>query len=217
MGPPRGDDREKNAYADSEFATSESSQNSIRDESSSPTIWERLRRAAVGLVETILLEPQSTTQKEQLARKILDYSRLSRTGSEPALIQVSEMAQRFREPRRNVRLSLELLEVNGTVERTQSKDHWKLTIRVNSPILATYSPPRLSSPFPKTPLHPPPGWMDLQNRAHKAKDAQEFNEIVDQMNRLLVAHEKPTDDGHSPGESPAREADRKSASNSGQK
>src|SRR5277367_4029036 len=105
-GPPHGDDQEKNACAGSEFTTSESAQNSLRDNSCRRTIWERFRRAAVGLVETILLEPQSRTQTEQLARKILDYSRMNRTGSEPALIRVSEMAGRFREPQRNVRLSL---------------------------------------------------------------------------------------------------------------
>jgi hypothetical protein len=217
VGPARGDDREKNAYVGSEMAESELSQSSIRDKSASLTLWQRLRRAAIGLVETILFEPQSSTQREQLARKILDYSHMNRRGSEPSLIHVPAMANRFHEPRRNVRRSLELLEENGAVERTQSKDHWKLTIRVNTPNRATYNPPQVSSPFPKMPLNPPPGWIELQNRAHKAKDVQEFNQIIDEMNQLLSAHEKAAAGERDPDKSPPPKTDQKQASSGGQK
>ena len=179
-------------------------------------MWGRLRRAALRLLEQILFEPQSRAQTEQLARKILDYSRMNRGGSELFVIRVSELADRFHEPRRNLRQSLEILEENGTVERTQSKDHWTLTIRVQPPIRATYQAPQVSAPFPKMPLNPPPGWIELQNRAHKANDAQEFNEIIGEMNRLLSAQETAPGDEHAPGGSPQREADRKSASSSGQ-
>jgi hypothetical protein len=219
VGSPPGDDQEdgrgKKAPTEPELVTSDSSQSSRRPDQSSRGIWERLRRVAVRLVEQIFFEPQSEAQREQLARKILDYSRMNRRGSEPFNIHVSGMADRFRESRRNVRQALKLLEANETVERTQFKDHWTLTIRVNSPIRATYDPPRVSAPFPTMPLNPPPGWVELQNRAHKAKDAQEFNEIIDEMNRLFSAHEKAVGDGHAPGESPAFKSDRKSASNSG--
>lgn len=213
MGPPRGDNREKKPNSGSELATSESSQNPIADESSHRGVWDRSRRTAVRLLEMILLEPQSKTQREQLARKILDYSRMNRTAFEPALIHVPEMADRFREPRRNVRQSLELLQENGTVERTQSRDHWKLSIRTYSPVRAPYDAPRVLSPFPKMPVNPLPGWIELQNRAHKAKDAQEFNRIIDEMNRLLSAHEKAPEDGRESG-SQAPEASRKYASSS---
>ena len=179
-------------------------------------IWARFRQAAVRLLEQILFEPQSRAQRDQLARKILDYSRMHRRDSEPFVIEVPKLADLFHEPRRHVRQSLELLEENGTVERTQSKDHWTLTIRVQPPIRATYQAPQVSAPFPKMPLNPPPGWIELQNRAHKAKDAQEFNEIIGEMNRLLLAQEKAPGDEHAPGGSPIREADRKSASSSGQ-
>ena len=205
MGPPRGDDREKKTYTEPESATSEWPQNSGGYEPSPPKVWDRFRRVALRLLEQILFEPQSTAQREQLARKILDYTRMNRRGSETALIDVPEMADRFRESRRNVRQSLALLEENGTVERTQSRDHWKLTIRMTSPVRAVYDPPRVSAPFPKMPANPPPGWIELQNRAHKAKDAQEFNEIIDEMNRLLSSHEKQAVDGNNPGHFPARD------------
>jgi hypothetical protein len=166
------------------------------------------------LLEQILFEPQSETQREQLARKILDYARMKRKGSEPALVDIPEMADRFRESRRNVRRSLELLEENGTVERTQSRDDWKLTIRVYSPVRTSHDPPRFSPPFPKMPLNPPTGWLELQKRAHKAADAREFDEIIDEMNRLLSAQETAPGDGRDADESSIREANRKSASNS---
>lgn len=214
MGPHRGDDREKKSYTGLEFPTLERPQNAGGDEPPRPRAWDRWRRAVIRLLEQILFEPQSPAQREQLARKILDYSRMNRKDSEPPLIHVPEMADRFRESRRNVRQSLTLLEENGTVERTQSKDHWKLTIQVHSPARATYDPPQVSAHFPKMPANPPPGWIELQNRAHRAKNAQEFNQIIDEMNRLLSAHEEATGNG-SQAEEPSAN-DRKSASNSGQ-
>jgi len=214
VGPPRGEGQQKKPYVKPEFSTSKASRNHIPDEPSSPKIWERLRRAVVRALETLLFEPQSRTHKEQLARNILEYSRLNRRGSEPAVIHVPEMALRFREPRRNVRQAMELLEEQGTVERihSHSKDHWMLTSPVHSPIRAIYTPPRVSAPSTRTPLDPPPGWIELQNRAHKAKNAQEFNEVIDEMNRLLSAHEKTVGSGHDADELPSREADQKPAS-----
>ncbi len=206
VGPTRGDDRGK-PYTEPDFPTSDWPQNSGGHEVSRPGLWERFSGAALRLLEQILFEPQSTVQKEQLARKILDHSRMSRRGFESALINVSEMADRFRESRRNVRQSLALLEQNGTVERTQSRDHWKLTIRVSSPVRAVYDPPRVSAPFPQMPPNPPPGWIELQNRAHKAKDSKEFNEIIDEMNRLLSSHEKAAAEENDPNPFPARECD----------
>jgi DNA-binding transcriptional MocR family regulator len=209
VGPPGGEGQQKKPYTQPEFAISKASQDRFPDEPSSPGIWERLRRGVVRALERILFEPQSRTQKEQLARKILEYTRMNRRGPEPALINISEMAVRFRESRRNVRKAMELLEEQGTVERTHShphshsKDHWMLTSPVHSPIRAPYTPPRVSTPSARTLLNPPPGWIELQNRAHKAKDAQEFNEIVDEMNRLLSAHENAN--GRDPDELPARD------------
>ena len=158
------------------------------------------------MFERILFEPPSRTQTEQLARKILDYGLMNRRGSEPTVIHIPEVAVRFRESRRNVRQALERLEEQGTVERTDSKDHWKLTSRECSPIRAVYNPPRVSASSVKTPLNPPPGWVELQNRAHRAKDAEEFSAIIDEMNRLLSAHEKAAGEGN---EVPTHEPDKK--------
>ncbi len=149
VGPHRGDDREKKSYTGLEFPTLERPQNSVGDEPPRPRAWDRWRRAVIRLLEQILFEPQSPAQREQLARKILDYSRMNRKDSEPPLIHVPEMADRFRESRRNVRQSLTLLEENGTVERTQSKDHWKLTIQVHSPARATYDAATGVGPLPE--------------------------------------------------------------------
>jgi hypothetical protein len=159
--------------------------------------------------EKILFEPRSPAQIEQLARKILDHSRMNRRGSEPVVINVPDMAARFREPRRNVRQSLGLLEEQGTVERTPSKDHWEMTSRVLPSIRVTYNPPQISGPSPKMPANPPPGWAELQNRAHRAKDAREFNEVINQMNRLLSAQEKAAGNGHDPHESSSSHGEKK--------
>jgi hypothetical protein len=213
---PRGEGQQKAPYKDPDFEASNAS-HSIRDTPLGPGAWERLRRAVVRAFETVLLEPQSTTQKEQLARKILDYSRMNRRGSEAAIIDLPAMAVRFGEPRRNVRQSLEFLEEQGTIERTQSKDHWKLSNPGYFPIRAAYNPPRASTPFPKMPANPPPGWMELQTRAHKAKDAQEFNEIIYEMNRLLSAQEKGAGEGQDSNELPPDKAHKKAASDGNQK
>ena len=38
--------------------------------------------------------------------------------------------------------------------------------------------------------HEPPGWRDLCAKLQAAKDPKEFQAIVEQINRLLAAHEK---------------------------
>jgi len=38
--------------------------------------------------------------------------------------------------------------------------------------------------------HEPAGWRDLCEKLQTAKDPEEFQAIVDQINRLLTAHEK---------------------------
>ncbi len=43
------------------------------------------------------------------------------------IIEVPDIAHRFRERLRNVRQSLYLLETKGIAHKTDSKDHWKLT------------------------------------------------------------------------------------------
>lgn len=207
VGPPPGEGQQKKPYTKPEVETSKALQNSIPDEPSSPRIWERLRRGVVRLLATVLFEPRSKTEIEQLARKILDHARMNRKGSESTVIHVPEVAARFRERRRTVRQSLELLEEQGTLERTDSEDYWKLASRVSSPIRGAYNPPRISGPSAKMLPNPPPGWMELQNRAHRAKDAQEFGEIIEEMNRLLLAHEKAAGEGQA-GETPTREANK---------
>ncbi|MFZ3339608.1 MAG: hypothetical protein WA609_11920 [Terriglobales bacterium] len=141
---------------------------------------------------------------------------MSRTDSAPILIYVPEMAARFGDSHRNVRQSMEQLEVDGTVESTHSKDHWKLMSRVYSPVRAAYDAPRVSVPSVKMPSNPPAGLIELQKRAHKAKNAQEFNQVMDEMNRLLLAHEKTAGDEGDPGEFPAQRPNQKSASSGGQ-
>ena len=213
VGPPPGEGWGKKPYIEPAFAKAKASENSLRDAPSpSRTPWNRLKRAVVHLLEKLLFEPQSRTQTEQLAGKILDFGRLSRRGSEPTVIHIPEMAARFHAPRRNVRQALELLEEQGTVGRTNSKDHWKLTSPVSSPIRAPYTPPRVSWPSATVVLNPPPGWIELQNRAHRAKDANEFGEIISEMNRLLSASEKAVSNGRNPDEFSPPEADNKPSS-----
>jgi hypothetical protein len=36
----------------------------------------------------------------------------------------------------------------------------------------------------------PKGWRQLQERAQRAKDPKKLAQIIDEMNRLLTAHEK---------------------------
>ena len=36
----------------------------------------------------------------------------------------------------------------------------------------------------------PPGWRELCARLQRAKDVDEFQAVLDQINRLLTAHEK---------------------------
>jgi hypothetical protein len=210
VGPPPGESREKKPYIEPAFATGKASENSVRDaQSPSPTPWDRLKRALVHLLENLLFEPQSGAQTEQLARKILDHGRLIRRGSEPTEMYIPELAVRFREPHRNVRRALELLEEQGTIERTNSKDRWRLTSPASSPIRVPYIPPRVSWPSATMLLNPPPGWIELQNRAHRAKDSHEFGEIIAEMNRLLSASEKAVANRRDPVESSTPEGDKK--------
>ena len=113
------------------------------------------------------------------------------------------------ERRENVRQALKLLEEQGTVQKTDSKDHWKLTFPVYSPIRAPYTPPRVLWPSATVLLNPPPGWIELQNRAHRAKDAHEFGEIIVEMNRLLSASGKVADNGRDPNQLSTPESDNK--------
>jgi len=212
LGRPRGEGQQKKPSIEPGFETSRRPQSSIRYPPSAPGIWESLKRGFLRVVEFVLLEPPSQAQTEQLARKILDYGVINRRGCEPMVLQVPEMAARFREPRRNVRLSLELLEEQGTVERTQFKDHWKLTGGEPAPMRDTDTPPEFSASSPKVPPSPPPGWSELQNRAQQAKNVEEFNAIMDEMNRLLATQENAASQGKSPVELPDRKLNQKGAS-----
>ena len=42
---------------------------------------------------------------------------------------------------------------------------------------------------------PPSGWIDLQARAKRAKNAEELAAIIDEMNKLLSEYEKAAGDG----------------------
>jgi hypothetical protein len=42
---------------------------------------------------------------------------------------------------------------------------------------------------------PPTGWIDLQARAKRAKNAEELAAIIDEMNQLLSEYEKAAGDG----------------------
>ena len=48
------------------------------------------------------------------------------------------------------------------------------------------------------PLDLPPGWLTLQERARRAKDARELAAIIDEMNALLAEYEKAAGDGDEP-------------------
>jgi len=50
---------------------------------------------------------------------------------------------------------------------------------------------------------PPTGWIDLQERAKRAKTAEELSAIIDEMNKLLSEYEKTAGDGHDEGPMPA--------------
>ena len=60
---------------------------------------------------------------------------------------------------------------------------------------------------------PPSGWIDLQERAKCAKNAEELAAIIDEMNKLLSEYEKAAGDGHKEGLMPA--ADPKSGTKKG--
>ena len=60
---------------------------------------------------------------------------------------------------------------------------------------------------------PPSGWIDLQERAKRAKNAEELAAIIDEMNKLLSEYEKEAGDGHSKDPMPA--ADPKSGTKKG--
>ena len=44
--------------------------------------------------------------------------------------------------------------------------------------------------------NPPPGWIDLQERAKRAKNPEELAAIIEQMNKLLSEYEKAAGGGH---------------------
>jgi hypothetical protein len=215
--PPRGEGGNKKPYKRPEFEKLNASRNRIPAGTSlCPRIWNLLSQSIARLIAVVLYEPRSEAQTKELARKILDYARMSRTDFAPVLIYVPEMAARFGESHRNVRLSMEQLEADGTVESTHSKDHWKLMSRVYSPVRAAYDAPRVSVPSVRMTSDPPSSLIELQERAHKAKSAQEFNQVMDEMNRLLLAHEKTAGDKGDPGELPTGKPNQKSASSGGQ-
>ena len=56
------------------------------------------------------------------------------------------------------------------------------------------------------PLHPPLGWLALQERAKQAKDPRALAAIIDEMNELLAEYEKTSGDGHGKGRPQERSA-----------
>ena len=46
---------------------------------------------------------------------------------------------------------------------------------------------------------PPLGWIELQERAKRAKTPEELSAIINEMNQLLAKYEKAAGGGHSEG------------------
>ena len=93
-------------------------------------VFRRAREAIGALIDRVAplgWGRRSQAESANLAREIVEYGQMNASGAKVVVIEVGEVAFRLREPARAVRQSLRLLEAEGMAERTNSKDHWKLT------------------------------------------------------------------------------------------
>lgn len=75
---------------------------------------------------------EQETRTKQLAQEIIEYSSLNRFGPGNVLVDVRDAAFRLRETPSDVRRALYLLEIDGTAERIESDDLWRLRVSKKS-------------------------------------------------------------------------------------